>query len=133
MIQHTIAFVIAYLLAPIVSYAQQATDPIKTPLSYSLAEYGVVLVIALLGGVANWYIKTKGSAAGYSLAALVGELCVSAFSGLIAFWLCEAIGLAPLLTAAAVGMAGHAGARGLDWLERIIKRHAEDRIGGPRN
>ena len=133
MIQHTIAFTLAYLLAPIAAHAQQATDPIKTPLSYSLAEYAVVLMIALLGGLANYYIKAKNSGKAYSLAALVGELCVSAFAGVIAFWLCEAAGIAPLLTAAAVGMAGHAGARGLDWLERIIKRHAEDRIGGPRN
>lgn len=132
MTQHTIAFLLAYALAPIAAHAQQSPDPIKTPLSYSLAEYAVVLGVALLGGLANWYIKARNSAQGYSLAALVGELCVSAFAGVLAFWICEAIGIDPLLTAAAVGMAGHAGARGLDWLERIIQRHAEARLGGPR-
>lgn len=127
MTQYTLSFLIAYMLAPLAAHAQ--TSPVKTPLSYSLAEYGVVLVAALLGGIANWYIKAKNSAEGYSLAALVGELCVSAFAGVIAFWLCEAFGVDPLLTAAAVGMAGHAGARGLDWLERVIKKHAETRLG----
>lgn len=106
-----------------------AQTPVKTPLSYSLAEYGVVLVAALMGGIANWYIKAKNGGEGYSLAALIGELCVSAFAGVIAFWICEALGVAPLLTAAAVGMAGHAGARGLDWLERMAKKHAESKLG----
>jgi hypothetical protein len=110
--------------------AAMAQTPPKTPLSYSLAEYGVVLAAALLGGLANWYVKAKNGPDGYSPAALIGELCVSAFAGVIAFWLCEAFGVAPLLTAAAVGMAGHAGARGLDWLERIMKRKVESTIGG---
>lgn len=115
-----------HLVLPLAVHAQTT---VKTPLSYSLSEYGVVLAVALLGGIANWYIKAKNDPGGYSLAALVGELCVSAFAGVIAFWLCEAFAVAPLLTAAAVGMAGHAGARGLDWLERMLKRQAEGRLG----
>ena len=86
-----------HLLAPL---AAQAQVVVKTPLSYSLEEYGIVLGAALLGGAANWYIKAKASESGiYSMAALVGELCVSAFAGLIAFWVCEAFGLQPLMTA----------------------------------
>jgi hypothetical protein len=75
--------------------AAMAQTPPKTPLSYSLAEYGVVLAAALLGGLANWYVKAKNGPDGYSPAALIGELCVSAFAGVIAFWLCEAFGVAP--------------------------------------
>jgi CHASE2 domain-containing sensor protein len=116
-----------HLSMPLTAMAQ---IPPKTPLSYSLAEYGVVLAAALLGGLANWYVKAKNGPDGYSPAALIGELCVSAFAGVIAFWLCEAFDVPPLLTAAAVGMAGHAGARGLDWLERIMKRKVESTIGG---
>jgi hypothetical protein len=129
MLAHVISVVVLtlHLMAPLSVHAQ---TPPKTPLSYSLAEYGVVLAAALLGGLANWYVKAKNSDSGYNAAALIGELCVSAFAGVIAFWLCEALGVAPLLTAAAVGMAGHAGARGLDWLERIMKRKVESTIGG---
>jgi len=117
----------AYLLAPLAAHAQIA---LKTPLSYSLQEYGIVLATALLGGFANWWIKVrKGELIGWNIAALVGELCVSAFAGLTAFWLCEWWGLPPLLTAAIIGMAGHAGARGLNALESAGQRVLERRLG----
>lgn len=120
-------FLALHLLTPI---AVQAQTIIKTPLSYSLQEYGIVLATALLGGAANWYIKAKSSQTGvFSLAALVGELCVSAFAGLLAFWICEGLSVQPLYTAAVVGMAGHAGARGLNWLEKISMRNAARRLG----
>lgn len=116
-----------HLLLPLTVQAQQV---IKTPLSYSLQEYGIVLATALLGGLANWWIKVRrGEMLGSSIAALIGELCVSAFAGLIAFWLCEWWGMPPLLTAAVVGMAGHAGARGLNALESIGQRVMERKLG----
>lgn len=116
-----------HLLLPIMAQAQQV---LKTPLSYSLQEYGIVLATALLGGLANWWIKVRrGEMLGWSIAALIGELCVSAFAGLTAFWLCEWWGMPPLLTAAIVGMAGHAGARGLNALEAIGQRVIERRLG----
>lgn len=116
-----------HLLLPIIAQAQQV---LKTPLSYSLQEYGIVLATALLGGLANWWIKVRrGEMLGWSIAALIGELCVSAFAGLTAFWLCEWWGMPPLLTAAIVGMAGHAGARGLNALEAIGQRVIERRLG----
>lgn len=116
-----------HLLLPL---AVQAQTVLKTPLSYSLQEYGIVLATALLGGLANWWIKVRrGEMLGWSIAALIGELCVSAFAGLTAFWLCEWWGMPPLLTAAIVGMAGHAGARGLNALEAIGQRVVERRLG----
>lgn len=120
-------FLALHLLMPL---AVQAQTVIKTPLSYSLQEYGIVLATALLGGAANWYIKAKANPTSvYSMAALVGELCVSAFAGLLAFWICEGLAIQPLYTAAVVGMAGHAGARGLNWLEKISMRNAARRLG----
>jgi sugar phosphate permease len=116
-----------HLLMPL---AAQAQTILKTPLSYSLQEYGIVLATALLGGLANWWIKVRrGELVGWNIAALIGELCVSAFAGLMAFWLCEWWGLPPLLTAALIGMSGHAGARGLNWLEVMGQRVVEKRLG----
>lgn len=116
-----------HLLAPLIAQAQAT---LKTPLSYSLQEYGIVLATALLGGLANWWIKVRhGEMVGWNIAALIGELCVSAFAGLTAFWLCEWWGLPPLLTAAIIGMAGHAGARGLDALETAGQRVMERKLG----
>ena len=116
-----------HLLIPLAAQAQTA---LKTPLSYSLQEYGIVLATALLGGLANWWIKVrKGEMVGWNIAALIGELCVSAFAGLTAFWLCEWWAIQPLLTAAIVGMSGHAGARGLNWLETSGQRLMEKKLG----
>ncbi|MEP6587519.1 MAG: phage holin family protein [Polaromonas sp.] len=116
-----------HLLLPL---AAQAQSVIKTPLSYSLQEYGVVLATAVLGGLASWYMKVrKGELQVWNLAALIGELCVSAFAGLLAFWLCEYFNLNPLLTPAIVGMAGHAGAKGIVWLEAIGQKVLEKRLG----
>lgn len=117
-----------HLLIPVAVWAQ--TLAIKTPLSYSLQEYGIVLATASLGGMASWYMKVRrGELLAWNLAALIGELCVSAFAGLLAFWLCEYSNFNPLLTSAIVGMSGHAGAKGLNWLEVVGQRMFEKKLG----
>lgn len=128
MIKLCISFILCMHLAmPLIVQAQTA---VKTPISYSLQEYGFVLGTALLGGLASWWIKVrKGELVMWNLSALIGELCVSAFAGLIAFWLCEYLNFNPLLTSAIVGMAGHAGAKGLAWFETIGKKAVEKRFG----
>ncbi len=116
-----------HLVMPMVAQAQST---VKTPISYSLQEYGFVLGTALLGGLASWWIKVrKGEIAMWNLSALIGELCVSAFAGLIAFWLCEYLNFNPLLTSAIVGMSGHAGAKGLLWLESVGRKRVEKTFG----
>ena len=118
--------VCAHLILPVLVHAQTF---LKTPTSYSPQEYGIVLATALLGGLASWYMKVrKGELVMWNLSALIGELCVSAFAGLIAFWLCEYGNLNPLLTSAIVGMAGHAGAKGLSWVELMGKSLIEKRL-----
>ncbi|APW37664.1 hypothetical protein RD110_11050 [Rhodoferax koreense] len=117
----------AHLLTPIAVWAQST---MKSPLSYSLYEYGAMLGIAMLGGLVRWYLAIrKGDAMTYSLSALIGELCVSAFVGLITFWICEALTIQPLYTGAIVGVSGHLGARMLVMVERAGKRLAEKRLG----
>lgn len=116
-----------HLAMPVMAYAQSA---VRSPVSYSLQEYGFVLGTALLGGLASFWIKVrKGEVPMWNLSALIGELCVSAFAGLIAFWLCEYMNFNPLLTSAIVGMSGHAGAKGLVWLESIGQRVVERKFG----
>ncbi len=115
------------LLIPAIAYAQ---SELKSPLSYSLREYGVILGIALLGGLASWYSRVrKGETDMLNFSSLIGELAISAFAGLISFWICESLDLSPLITAAVAGMAGHAGGNGISWLERLGKNYAERRMG----
>lgn len=124
--QYLYALIIAlHFAGPVM--AQEAH---KSPLSYSLREYGVILGIAMLGGMARWYSAVrKGEASITNITALIGELVISAFAGLMAFWLCESFNVAPLVTAAAAGIAGHAGASGIAWMERLGQRWVEKRFG----
>lgn len=116
-----------HLVVPIAVWAQSA---VKTPLSYTLQEYGIVLGTALLGGLASWWMKVRrGEILAWNLSSLIGELCVSAFAGLVAFWLCEYFTLNPLLTSAIVGMSGHAGAKGLIWVESAGQKVLEKKLG----
>ena len=108
------------------------SDPPRSPLSYSLREYGLILAIAMLGGFVRWYNAVRrGESAVYDLRSLVGELFTSAFLGILTFWACEAVGVQPLVTAALAGMAGHTGVSGLMWAERVLKRFFEHKYGVP--
>ena len=118
---------VLHLMLPISALAEGA---LKHPLSYSLQEYALVLALALAGGLASWWAKVRrGELVMWNLSALIGELCMSAFAGVLAFWLCELFKLDPLLTACIVGMTGHAGARALTWFEVLGQRYVETRLG----
>ena len=119
-----------HLAMPVTAYAQSA---VRSPVSYSLQEYGFVLGTALLGGLASFWIKVrKGEVLMWNLSALIGELCVSAFAGLIAFWLCEYMNFNPLLTSAIVGMSGHAGAKGWSGLNQLANGLLSANLGSQR-
>lgn len=106
------------LLAPLVSRADT-----KGPLDYSLKQYGFTLAVALLGGLVSWLAKVRrGDALPWHVMQLVGELCTSAFAGLLAFWLCEWSGAPPLLSAAMTGIAGHMGTRAISAFEGFAER-----------
>lgn len=122
--------ILPLLFALAMTLPANAQDALKSPLSYSLREYGVILGIAMLGGLARWYTAVRrGDTSMRSISALIGELVISAFAGLMAFWIGESLGVSPLLTAAGAGLAGHAGAAGIAWLERFGQRWMERRFG----
>lgn len=106
------------VLIPIIARSEP-----KDPLNYPLKQYGFMLATALLGGLVSWYAKVrKGEAQAWNVMQLVGELCTSAFAGLIAFWVCEYSGSPPLLTASLVGIAGHMGTRAITAFESFAQR-----------
>ena len=106
------------LLGPFVARA----DP-KGPLDYSVKQYGFTLAVALLGGLVSWLAKVrKGEAQRWNVMQLVGELCTSAFAGLLAFWLCEWTNAPPLLTASMTGIAGHMGTRAIATFEEFAQK-----------
>lgn len=119
------------MFAPAMAFAESLPS-IKDPLNYSLRQYGFILAIAMLGGFVGWWSKVrKGELQYTSIMALIGELTTSAFAGLIVFWGCEYFSLSPVLTACLAGLAGHAGGRGVAWLEDTARRKAEASMGLP--
>lgn len=114
------ALLCMHLLMPIAAWAQATS---RNPLDYSLKQYGFVLAFALLGGLVSWYNKVRaGVLPGWSINHLIGELCTSAFAGLITFWVCEWANFAPLLTAALTGVMGHMGTRGVTLFEEFAAK-----------
>lgn len=121
-----IALVIV-LMAPLLAKADA-----KSPLDYSVKQYGFTLAIALLGGLVSWLAKVrKGDAQMWNVMQLVGELCTSAFAGLLAFWLCEWSGAPPLLSAAMTGIAGHMGTRAISAFEEFAQKRFGVKEGAP--
>lgn len=120
---------VAFWMHMIAAHAN-AVEPLKSPLSYSMREYGAIIGIAMLGGFVRWYTSVRrGQAAVYDIRVLVGELMTSAFIGILIFWACEAYNVNPLITAALTGMGGHMGISLLMWAERSLKRHLERKYG----
>jgi hypothetical protein len=116
-----------HLLMPIAAHAQST---MRNPLQISLAEYGLMLSIAILGGLVSWIRKVKsGDLPPWSLAQLIGEMVISAFAGLLTFWAATAIGMQLVVIAPLAGMAGLAGSKGLALAERYAQKFAERRLG----
>lgn len=123
--------VLLALNMPLPAQAMDVTAAVKRgPLAYTVYEYGLVLGTSLLGGIVAWSTKVKrGEISATSFTALIGELTTAAFAGLIAFFVCEWLGLHPLLIAAITGISGHMGTRAIvmaeAWLERRVERETE--------
>jgi hypothetical protein len=93
----------------------------KDPAAYDLLTYAWVFVLSVLGGVVAFLQKLRdGNARVFNLVEFIGELCTSAFTGVVTFYLCEAAQFPPVLTAALVGISGHMGSRGLFLIEKHL-------------
>ena len=117
---------VVILLMAVNAFAQSAAMPVlpRSPFDLSLlAVYSWVIVIAMFGGAANFFRKVKaGEARAFNIAEFVGELFISAFAGVMTYWLCEWANLDKWLTAALVGIAGHMGSRAIFMGEKAFER-----------
>lgn len=95
----------------------------KDPTSFSLVTYAWVLLLAGVGGFVSFMRRLKeGHVRAFNVVEFVGEIVTSAFAGVITFWLCEHAQTPQLLTAAMVGISGHAGSRALHVLESWLEK-----------
>lgn len=115
--------IIAILIALHMATPVIAADVARGPLDYPLKQYGLMLGIAILGGIVSWYGKVRsGVIQAVSVMQFVGEISTSAFAGLLAFWVAEWAGTPPMLQAALVGIAGHMGTKAISALEEFAQR-----------
>lgn len=116
-----------HLILPIAAHAQST---MRNPLSYSLAEYGLMLGVAILGGIVAWIRKVRaGEYPAWSLGQLIGEMAISAFAGLLTFWGCEYFSFPQLLTASLAGISGLASSKFLSMAEAGAQKWLEKKIG----
>ena len=103
---------------------RQAAEAAKDPTSYSLLTYAWVVALSAWGGMVRFIRKVKAGEMSLKQASLTlaGEIVTSAFAGVVTFYACEANGVAPLMTAVLVGVAGHMGGRALEPVEQLLKR-----------
>lgn len=95
--------------------------PEKSPENYTWLTYLWVVGLSALGGIVAFMRKVKeGNARAWNFAELVGEVATSAFAGVMTFFMCEASGFSPLITAALVGISGHMGSRAIFQLENFF-------------
>lgn len=98
--------------------------------SWSIVTYIWVGVWAAVGGLVSFQQKVRaGQTRWLNIGELAGELGTSAFIGIISGLLCEYANFPQALTWAIVGVTGHAGGRGIFWLERFLQRLAEKYFG----
>lgn len=93
----------------------------RDPLDLPLRQYGAMLAAALLGGFVSWVGRVRAGQAAVTVFSFVGEMCTSAFAGLLCFWTFEAMGIDRLYTIACVGVAGHMGTRAIVLAERRLQ------------
>jgi hypothetical protein len=94
--------------------------PEKDPLTYAAATYSWVFLISILGGLSGYIRKLKnGKNERFKIAELIGEIVISAFVGVITFFLCESAHVNPVLSAALIGIASHMGSRAIYIMEEI--------------
>lgn len=77
-----------------------------------LLTYIWVFGLAMLGGAASFVRRVRSGQAKYSnIVELVGELVISAFAGLVTFFLCRTANFDGALSAAFIAISGHMGTR----------------------
>ena len=97
----------------------------NSPENYSLLTYLWVLGLSILGGTVRTLTNLKMGMTWRNLCRRwVIDITVSAFIGIITFFLCEYANLEPVLTAAFVGISAHMGTRAIVIIEEMLYKKA---------
>jgi len=104
--------------------------PHKDPSNFSLLTYIWVIILSLWGGITNNIRKLRdGTLKRFSLSELIGDLFISAFIGVLTFYLCEWANLDKLLSAVFIAITAHMGTKGIAIFESAVSKRVENIIG----
>jgi hypothetical protein len=99
--------------------------PEKSPESYAALTYLWVFGMAVFGGLIS-YLKKIKSGMKWKLTDFIIELATASFAGIVTFYLCQALDLSQVASAAMVGVAGHFSSKAItlfgEALERLITK-----------
>lgn len=99
---------------------------IKDPNNLNALTIVMMIVLAAWGGLVNYLTRIKrGAVQSFSVVELLGEMCISCFSGMLVYLIGTNYGVPQLLLAAMVGVAGHAGGRTVFYLETVFNARLE--------
>lgn len=104
--------------------------PWKDPLGYEITTYIWVVIISAWGGVAGYVRKLKRGITRFSVGELIGDVVVSAFVGIITFWMCRSAQINDTLTAAFIGITGHMGSRAIYLFEIAVQKWTAKKLRG---
>jgi hypothetical protein len=114
----TVLFLFTLIL---VSYSAWAAG--VTPISWDgFLQLMPVVVVALLGGLVSFISKVRsGDTRIWNFSEFFGDMFTSSIAGIFFYWICRGLELNEWFTAAIIGMAGHAGSRGIFMLEKTVE------------
>ncbi len=93
----------------------------KTPESYSMITYLWVLVLSVWAGMASHLHSFRlHNKRDFDFIGFFVDILISAFVGVLTFFLCESAEIDPLLTAVLVGVSSHMGARSIYLFQHFL-------------
>lgn len=101
--------------------------PEKDPTTWTAATWALGCVMAMSGGLVNWYARVKrGHTRAFNFIELVGEIFTSGFVGMGAYMFLASLDQPIGLCAAAAGVGGHMATRLLFAVEKLIESRIKD-------
>lgn len=93
----------------------------KTPESYGMMTYLWVLVLSVWAGIASHLYRFRlYKKRDFDFVGFFVDILISAFVGVLTFFLCESAKIDPLLTAVLVGVSSHMGARSIYLFQHFL-------------
>ena len=107
------------------------------PQDFTIVTYAWVTLLSLWGGLANYVSKVRSGTSRFNLMEVFGEIIVSGFAGVMTFYICAAAHTPEIITAVAVGISGHMGARIITmfelWVSKKMGLPTKDQEPGSKN